>query len=71
MFNHSTQNQNVGWTRDLANELVIYRALRDIPEGEELCISYGDHLTFEDADKQDELDPAESAEEILDSIRLD
>jgi uncharacterized protein len=70
MFNHSHQDQNVGWTRDLVNELVIYRALQNIPEGEELCISYGDHLTFADADKHDEEDSAESAEEILDRIQL-
>ena len=50
MFNHSTQDQNVGWTRDLEHQLVVYRALRDIAKGEELCISYGDHLTFVDAD---------------------
>lgn len=51
MFNHSTHDQNVGWKRDLEREVVVYRALRDIREGDELCISYGDHLTFEDADR--------------------
>lgn len=28
----------------------MYTALRDVQMGEELCISYGDHLTFVDAD---------------------
>lgn len=53
MFNHSTRDQNVGWKRDLQREVVVYRALRDIRAGEELCISYGEHLTFEDADGPD------------------
>ncbi|KAK3647888.1 hypothetical protein LTR56_007862 [Elasticomyces elasticus] len=72
LFNHSTHHQNVGWLRDLKNELVIYCALRDISEGEELCISYGAHLTFEDADKQDlEAEAeAETAEDLL-RIQLD
>lgn len=51
MFNHSTEDQNVGFTRDVEKQVVMYRALRDIHPGEELCISYGDNLTFEDADK--------------------
>jgi len=37
MFNHSTQEQNVGWIRDTRRLVVVYRALRDIPAGEELC----------------------------------
>jgi uncharacterized protein len=71
MFNHSTQHQNVGWTRDLENELVIYRALRDIVKGEELCISYGDHLTVINADKPENDGLDESAEDVLDRIQLD
>lgn len=72
MFNHSTRHQNVGWIRDVENELVIYRALRDIREGEELCISYGDHLTFVDADRSDSSDDSEeSVESVLDRIQLD
>ncbi|KAK5110725.1 hypothetical protein LTR62_005602 [Meristemomyces frigidus] len=51
MFNHSTHHQNVVWTRDLVNLVVVYRAARDIETDEELCISYGDHLTFVDADR--------------------
>jgi len=51
MFNHSTRHQNVGWERDVKNLLIRYTALRAIKAGEELCISYGDRLTFIDADK--------------------
>jgi SET domain-containing protein len=50
MFNHSTRNQNVGWTRDTKRLCITYKTLRDIKCGEELCISYGDRLTFMDAD---------------------
>lgn len=54
MFNHSHLHQNVGWTRDVAREVVVYRALRDIAAGEELCISYGPpgKLTFHDAEAE-------------------
>jgi hypothetical protein len=37
MFNHSTQEQNIGWMRDLSRKLIVYRTLRDIRAGEELC----------------------------------
>lgn len=37
MFNHSSHSQNVGWERDLKKEVVVYKALRDIQAGEELC----------------------------------
>lgn len=50
LFNHSTRRQNVGWMRDVAKKVVIYRALQDVKKGDELCISYGDRLTFVDAD---------------------
>ncbi|KAG0136736.1 hypothetical protein HOY82DRAFT_473080, partial [Tuber indicum] len=50
MFNHSSLGQNIGWRRDLEKEVIIYTALRDIAEGEELLISYGSCLTFEDVE---------------------
>ncbi|KAI5198193.1 hypothetical protein E4T38_07596 [Aureobasidium subglaciale] len=56
MFNHSTNAQNVGWERNLNAGVVVYKTLRDVEEGEELCISYGDRLWFEDADKEIEED---------------
>lgn len=73
MFNHSSRDQNVGWTRNLKHELVVYRALRDIREGEELCISYGDRLTFVDADKPTDDDDEDAArgEDVLGKIQLD
>jgi uncharacterized protein len=54
MFNHSDIQQNVGWERDIANRLITYKALRDIKEGEELCISYGQRLTFKDSDRDED-----------------
>ena len=68
MFNHSRDHQNVGWKRDLDRELIIYYALRDIRQGEELCISYGDRLTFEDIEKTNHI--PETAEEHLGNIQL-
>ena len=50
MFNHSIRAQNVGWTRDLESRCIVYRALRDIKAGEELCISYGEKLWFVDSE---------------------
>jgi uncharacterized protein len=37
MFNHSRVNQNVGWERDLDNQVVRYTALCNIERGQELC----------------------------------
>jgi uncharacterized protein len=37
MFNHSIRSQNIGWERDIARGVVIYKTLRDIEVGEELC----------------------------------
>lgn len=34
----------------MPKKLVIYTTLRDVKKGEELCINYGDRLTFVDAD---------------------
>lgn len=70
MFNHSTQHQNVGWKRDLDRQLIVYCALRDIEEGEELCISYGDHLTFIDADAPAANEMVENAEDHLGRIQI-
>ena len=69
MFNHSAQDQNVGWQRDLERGLVTYTALRDIDEGEELCISYGSRLTFVDADAPEPDDEGDGSM-LLDGIQL-
>lgn len=50
MFNHSAIRQNIGWKRDLEAGVIVYSALRDIEQGEELLISYGHYLTFEDVE---------------------
>ncbi|KAF2801110.1 SET domain-containing protein [Melanomma pulvis-pyrius CBS 109.77] len=70
MFNHSTQEQNVGWERDLKGLVVTYRALRDIPAGEELCISYGARLTFKDADSVVALSEEDEIKQLI-QIELD
>lgn len=70
MFNHSRHKQNVGWRRDTGNQVVIYHALRDIEEGEELCISYGDHLTFIDVDEPLANGLDEDENEVLGKIEL-
>ncbi|PNS19439.1 hypothetical protein CAC42_7283 [Sphaceloma murrayae] len=69
MFNHSTQSQNVGWTRDIDRQIITYHALRDIPAGEELCISYGSRLTFTDADAPPPEDEGDGTQ-VLSSIEL-
>ena len=76
MFNHSSTCQNVGWTRDLKDELVVYRALKDIGTDEELCISYGapGQLTFLDAEayevEREEADEDGDGEEMLGRIEV-
>lgn len=74
MFNHSRHAQNVSWTRDIERLTVVYRALRNIEAGEELCISYGDHLTFVDADSgQPDCESSteiQNAENALEGIQL-
>ena len=72
MFNHSSQHQNVGWKRDLEREVVVYRALRAIDEGEELRISYGDRLTFVDVEgpPSDLMEEDRDPGEVLGRIEL-
>ena len=68
LFNHSSQDQNVGWIRDTAGQCIEYRALRDILAGEELCINYG-RLWFTDADTCGE-DTRKQGEEEIDENAL-
>ncbi len=70
MFNHSTLHQNVGWERDLDNLLITYTTLRDIKKGEELCISYGQRLTFKDTDEENVETGPEDWTEVLNIIDL-
>jgi SET domain-containing protein len=73
MFNHSARRQNVGWKRNLEAQVVVYTALRDIQEGEELLISYGPHLTFVDVEEAavTEAREEERAEDVLGAIEVD
>ncbi|KAI8087480.1 hypothetical protein BDF21DRAFT_414495 [Thamnidium elegans] len=52
MFNHDSE-PNVGFIRDIANNLIRYVTLRPITKNEELCISYGNHLWFDDGSKKE------------------
>ncbi|CZR59625.1 uncharacterized protein PAC_09519 [Phialocephala subalpina] len=71
MFNHSTMNQNVGWDRDIDNLLITYTTLRDIKAGEELCISYGQRLTFKDTEEEPQSENGpEDWTEVLNIIDL-
>lgn len=79
MFNHSSLRQNVGWTRDVDKLVIVYSTLRDVPAGEELCISYGapGQLTFVDAEaeeaRREEEEEAKRLEEmggVLGAIEL-
>ena len=53
MFNHSRTN-NVGFVRVKEKEIIEYYTLRDIPAETELCIYYGPHLWFDDAEGPEE-----------------
>jgi uncharacterized protein len=70
MFNHSNLRQNVGWERDIKNLLITYTALRDIKDGEELCISYGPRLTFKDVEEENLGTSPEDWTEVLNIIDL-
>jgi SET domain-containing protein len=37
----------------LDKKAIIYQTVQDVKKGEELCISYGQRLTFEDADMKE------------------
>lgn len=69
LFNHSTYDQNVSWNRDVEGQHIVYRALRDISAGEELCINYG-KLWFADADATAEEREVDDSNEMLASIDL-
>jgi len=69
MFNHSSLRQNIGWKRDLGKEVIVYTALRDIAEGEELLISYGSRLTFEDVEAT-QIEEDEDVTDILARIDI-
>jgi len=50
LFNHAPRapERNTGWVRDFGRSEIRYCALRDIAEGEELLISYGTRVWFND-----------------------
>ena len=62
---------NVGWERDIPTQSIRYFTLRDIVEGEELCISYGPMLWFDDADGPSGEDNTGVNEEDILSLEVD
>lgn len=69
LFNHSTQDQNVGWERSLNTKTITYIALRDISLGEELCINYG-RVWFHDSDAAQE-EEEDCADVMLGRLEID
>jgi SET domain-containing protein len=47
MFNHSRHN-NVGFLLNKPEQIISYLTLREVSAHEELCISYGNNLWFDD-----------------------
>jgi tRNA-specific adenosine deaminase 3 len=48
LFNHS-ESPNVSFLLDTARESIRYTTVKDVEEGEEMCIFYGHKLWFEPA----------------------
>lgn len=69
LFNHSSLQQNVGWSRDVNGQCIVYKALRDIKAGEELCINYG-KLWFVDADDEHRQEQDSDKDDFLGSIEI-
>ena len=69
MFNHS-RSQNVGFRRDVENQTLVFSTLRDVEAQEELCISYGSKLWFDDADNRKQQEDKEAESEILNRIDI-
>ena len=69
MFNH-TRRPNIGWERDIPRQTIRYYTLRDVEEGEELCISYGPKLWFDDADGPEEGNISDDEDNVM-SLQAD
>lgn len=59
----------MGWSRDVTGQCIVYRALRDIRAGEELCINYG-KVWFVDADEEETQQRDCDNDEFLSSIEM-
>ncbi|KAG0165860.1 hypothetical protein DFQ28_008181 [Apophysomyces sp. BC1034] len=62
MFNHSN-NPNVGYVRSFEQRLIRYITMNDIQADEELCISYGSHLWFDNTEADGKAEQNEEKEE--------
>jgi hypothetical protein len=64
MFNHS-KHPNIGFVINKEKVIVSYTTLRDIRSHEELCISYGNKLWFEDLERYSESSDGNETEDFL------
>ncbi|EEB08338.1 histone lysine methyltransferase Set7 [Schizosaccharomyces japonicus yFS275] len=64
LFNHS-RNPNVCWIKDEDAQVIRYYTIRDIQSDEELCISYGNHVWFEEVDEHVNSSEPEDDENFL------
>lgn len=70
IFNHS-DHQNVGFQRDLESKTIVYKPLREVLAGEELCISDASHLWFDNADGENgKAKDIEKESSLLEAVQL-
>ncbi|EPY52128.1 histone lysine methyltransferase Set7 [Schizosaccharomyces cryophilus OY26] len=71
MFNHD-RCPNVYWKKDEPNRCISYFTLRQVHPNEELCISYGDQLWFDDgsASSHNHYDQPEEENSFLQNLLL-
>ena len=53
----------------MTGQCIVYKALRDIRAGEELCINYG-KLWFVDADEEQDQQKIDDNDDFLSSIEI-
>lgn len=70
MFNHHRRN-NVGFIKVKQKHVIEYHTLQDVKAGTELCINYGPHLWFKDADDDDQAGNAHDAQYEMEKEEFD
>jgi hypothetical protein len=74
LFNHSSSRPNVDYRVSNNESIRFHSGHQPILQGEELCISYGSKLWFEDADgsaEEDSSDDDDDATTLLARIQID
>ena len=69
LFNHD-KSPNVDYRKDESRLLICFLAARQITKGDELCISYGSNLWFEDVDGRSDTTEEDLAEDFLNRVEL-